>query len=144
MANLNTKVALLETMLSQHSVTCIQTSSPERPSDNISQHASQHSSNVQSTTPDVNTLSPTPGLESHQQGVGTQEIESWEMADEHQYRADNDPRVPDPETTDKEGKGDDGDYKDLRQRLAVAKRLRPGSVQELAIFAKVCMMHCAS
>jgi hypothetical protein len=80
--------------------------------------------------------------------VDTQEIESWEMADEHPYRADDGPSIPDSETTDEEGSGEgnggEGDYKDLRQRLAVAKRLRPSSVQELAMFAKVCMTQCAS
>lgn len=72
--------------------------------------------------------------------MDTQEIESWEMADEHPYRADDGPSIPDSETTDEEGSGEgnggEGDYKDLRQRLAVAKRLRPSSVQELAMFAK--------
>ena len=122
MTSSNARATLLETILSQQP-TRIQTSSPERPSDNTSSQHASHPSIVQSATLDINTPSPTSGLESGEQGANTKEIETWEVAEEHLCHANN-PSTPDSETsTDSsgDGKGDDGDYKDLRQRLAVAK-----------------------
>lgn len=138
MVDLSPKAAQFEAMLAQlHS----QRQSPSQESPERSNNADPLPNSLDApSTPPIITPGCTPGLGSWMQGTrGNIDPELLAGYPDEDSNRRNEHSNTSEEDEDDRGNDevDQGEYQDLRQRLAMTKKLKASSVQELASFAKV-------